>query len=63
MEIRISIQTSEPLIGTATAGNRGPLRFEGWLELLRVLSAFIAPEGGSDPGMEPTDGGQAATET
>jgi uncharacterized protein YndB with AHSA1/START domain len=48
MEIRISIQTTQPLAGTATADSRGPLRFEGWLELLRVLSALVGLDGGSD---------------
>ncbi len=50
MEIRISIETTEPLAGTATAGSRDPLRFEGWLDLLRVLAALVGPRGGSDPG-------------
>ena len=45
MEIHISIQTTKPLAGTAVAGSRGPLRFEGWLELLRVLSALLGLEG------------------
>ena len=49
MEIRISIETTEPLAGTATAGSREPVRFEGWLDLLRVLSALVGPKSGSDP--------------
>lgn len=52
MEIRISIETAEPLAGTATAGGREIVRFEGWLELLRVLSALVGSEGGTDPGKE-----------
>jgi hypothetical protein len=44
MEIHIVIQTTEPLAGTATAGDRGPRPFEGWLELLRVLSWLIDAE-------------------
>ena len=31
--IRISIEQSEPLIGTAAADEQGPLSFEGWLGL------------------------------
>ncbi len=57
MEIRISVQTTEPLAGTATAGSQGPLHFEGWLELLRVLSALVGPEGGSGREGESTEGG------
>lgn len=54
MEIHISIQTTKPLAGTAIAGRRGPLRFEGWLELLRVLSVLLGLEGNSEPGREST---------
>jgi hypothetical protein len=46
MEIRISIHTTEPLTGTATAGSAEPLHFVGWLELLRALSTLI--EAGRD---------------
>lgn len=53
MEIRILIQTMEPLAGTASAGTRGPLRFEGWLELLRVISALVRPQNISDPRDKP----------
>ena len=44
MEIRISIQTSEPLTGTARTESRGPLPFDGWLELLHVLSTLISTQ-------------------
>jgi hypothetical protein len=50
MEIRIVIQTTEPLSGAAMAGGRMPLRFEGWLELLRVLSSLISGEDGRGSG-------------
>ena len=59
MEIRISIQTTEPLAGSATTGDRGPLRFEGWLELLGVLSTLIGREGGPVPSPETPDIPQA----
>jgi hypothetical protein len=42
MEIHISVQTTEPLTGSATTEGEGPLYFEGWLELLRVLSTLMA---------------------
>lgn len=50
MEIRISIHTTEPFIGTATAGGEESLNFEGWLELLHALSALIGTEGLSSHG-------------
>lgn len=50
MEIRIVIQTTEPLAGRAMAGDGTPLHFEGWLELLRVLSSLIGGEGGHGSG-------------
>jgi hypothetical protein len=36
--IRIWIERPEPLAGTAATEESEPLRFEGWLELLRVVS-------------------------
>ncbi len=45
MEICISIQSTEPLAGEARAENKGPLPFEGWLELLRVLSSLVGAGG------------------
>lgn len=45
MKIRIVIHTIEPLTGTATAGSKEPLHFEGWLELLRALSALVGAGG------------------
>ena len=50
MEIRISIQTMEPLAATARTESGGPLRFEGWLESLHVLSTLIRAEAGSAGG-------------
>ena len=43
MEIRISIQATEPLAGAARTETQGPLRFAGWLELLHVLATLIGP--------------------
>ena len=59
MEIRISIHTTKPLTGSATTAHRAPLRFEGWLELLGVLSTLIGHEGGPIPCPETTDIPQA----
>jgi hypothetical protein len=50
MEIHIVIQTTEPLAGTARAGDRTPRPFEGWLELLRELSSLINAEDAPAPG-------------
>ena len=47
MEIRISIQTTEPLAGAAKTETAGPLPFEGWLELLQVLATLTGPGGSS----------------
>ena len=44
MEIRISIQTTQPLTGSAMTGSEGPLPFAGWLELLRVVSTLVGAD-------------------
>jgi hypothetical protein len=41
VDIRISIEQPEPLIGTAATDDREPLPFEGWLGLLGALSALV----------------------
>jgi hypothetical protein len=48
MLISIWIEGSQPLVGTAVIEGGEPLRFEGWLELLKVVSELIdaAPQGG-----------------
>jgi hypothetical protein len=48
--IRVWIERSQPLAGTAAAGEAEPLHFDGWLELLRVISELVAacPSDGSD---------------
>jgi hypothetical protein len=40
--IRIWIEGSQPLAGTAAIEEGEPLRFDGWLELLRVVSELVA---------------------
>ena len=52
MLIRIWIERTQPLAGTASTEEAEPLRFDGWLELLRVLSELVAaaaPPGDQDP--------------
>lgn len=41
VEIRIEIEDVEPPSGIASAEGRPPVRFTGWLELLRVLSDLL----------------------
>lgn len=51
MLIRISIERSQPLAGTAATEQGDPVSFEGWLELLRVVSELVAaaaPSGGRE---------------
>ncbi len=43
MEIHIAIWTTEPFAGAARTESDGPVRFEGWLELLHVLSTLVGP--------------------
>jgi hypothetical protein len=43
MLIRVSINSTDPLTGTAATKGRQPLAFHGWLELLSVISDLITP--------------------
>ena len=60
MLIRIWVERMEPLAGTAATEGSEPLRFDGWLELLRVVSELVAaaPSTGedADTAREPTQG-------
>ncbi len=65
MEIHIAIWTTEPLAGAARTESAGPLPFEGWLELLHVLSTLIGPgrssageKLGASPDRLPKEGGR-----
>jgi hypothetical protein len=40
--IRVWVDRTQPLAGTAATGEAEPLAFDGWLELLRVLSDLVA---------------------
>ena len=44
MEIRISIQTTKPLTGSAMTESEGPLPFEGWLELLQAVATLVGAD-------------------
>ena len=50
MLIRIWIEGTQPLAGTAVTKGSKPLRFDGWLELLRVVSELAAGHGQSPAG-------------
>ena len=39
--IRVWIERADPLAGTAAVEDGEPLPFQGWLELLRVLSELV----------------------
>jgi hypothetical protein len=45
MVIRISIERADPIAGAAAAEGRAQVAFEGWLELLGVLSKLVARNG------------------
>jgi hypothetical protein len=40
--IRIRIEGTQPLAGTAATKGSKPVRFDGWLELLTVVSELVA---------------------
>lgn len=42
--IRVWIERAEPLAGTAAVEGAEPLAFQGWLELLRVLSELVVDD-------------------
>jgi catechol 2,3-dioxygenase-like lactoylglutathione lyase family enzyme len=42
MLIHISVESTQPFSGTATTEGAEPLHFDGWLELLRVISELVA---------------------
>jgi hypothetical protein len=46
--IRLWIEGSQPLAGTAATQASEPLRFDGWLELVRVVSELVAAAPSSD---------------
>jgi hypothetical protein len=65
MLIRIRIHSTQPLAGTAATKGSDPLHFDGWLELLRVISELVAaaPTGGEDmkAAEEPMQGNESGS--
>lgn len=59
LQIHISIQAVQPLMGDARTEIAGPLRFEGWIELLHVLATLIE----DDPPPSAQDHGCCAGES
>jgi hypothetical protein len=53
MVIRISIDTRNPLAGSAATDGRDPLPFEGWMELLRVIAELVGTPPDSEGGVRP----------
>jgi hypothetical protein len=47
MLIHIRVENTQPLSGTAAAKGSDPLPFDGWLELLRVISELVNGAAGS----------------
>jgi hypothetical protein len=43
MLIRIWIDRTQPLSGTAEGKEAGPLAFDGWLELLGAIAELLGP--------------------
>ncbi len=48
MLIQISIERTQPLAGAAATKGSGPVHFDGWLELLKVVAELVAAAGGED---------------
>jgi hypothetical protein len=42
--IRIWVHSTDPLAGTAAIEGNDPLHFDGWLELLRVISELVVAD-------------------
>jgi hypothetical protein len=42
--IHVWIERADPLAGTAAVAGAEPLGFQGWLELLRVLSGLVVDD-------------------
>jgi len=50
MLIHIRIENMQPLAGTAAIEGSDPLHFDGWLELLRVISELVERSRGDETG-------------
>jgi hypothetical protein len=68
MVIQISVDTTQPLAGTAAAERGAPVPFTGWLELLQAISGLVAtaatagdPDVAAQVGLTARDDGQCDT--
>lgn len=48
IRISISIESTQPLAGAAMTDGGEPVPFDGWLELLRVVSELVATDAGGE---------------
>jgi hypothetical protein len=48
MLIRLQIENLEPLAGKAASEGSYPLHFDGWLELLKVISELVEHRRGDE---------------
>ena len=55
MLIRIQVEGTQPLAGTAATKGSRALRFDGWLELLRVSELVAAAEEPMQEGQQGDD--------
>lgn len=60
MLIRIWVERMEPLAGTAATEGSEPLRFDGWLELLTVVSELVAAASSSGEDADSAKGAHAS---
>jgi hypothetical protein len=50
MLIKIAIEKTQPLTGTASSEGKAPVTFAGWLELLRAVAELVgSPTQSADP--------------
>ena len=50
MLIRLVIEKTQPLVGIAAAEGGDPVPFDGWLEMLRVISELAVAAGPDERG-------------
>ena len=55
MLICVWVERSQPLAGTAAIEGAQPRRFDGWLELLNVLSELVAAASSASEQTKATD--------
>jgi hypothetical protein len=48
MLIRVWIERTQPLAGTAEREGAARVAFDGWLELLRAISELVGPPAGDE---------------